>query len=278
MENDMQIIFTVPQSHVVVITRFGKYAKTKKQGLRSRIPLFEKIHRVKDWGNTANKEGIFIELTEQNMNTKPKQCHSKDNVPVTIDASIYWRIIDVKKALFEVDNLPTAIVDTCLNALRSEIGKLTLDQILSSRQELSEKVASSLIETSGKWGVQISRVEIQELETSDETAEAMRLEMAAERRKRAEILQAEGLAAAKIKTAEAEAYAIKIRADAEAEYLRKLSGTLSRDLVGNILMMEKVLESYKAISANPANKVFLPSNIRTLISDQILGSTTSSEV
>ncbi|MGD1833025.1 MAG: SPFH domain-containing protein, partial [Sphaerochaetaceae bacterium] len=169
----MQIIFTVPQSHVVVITRFGKYAKTKKQGLRSRIPLFEKIHRVKDWGNTANKEGIFIELTEQNMNTKPKQCHSKDNVPVTIDASIYWRIIDVKKALFEVDNLPTAIVDTCLNALRSEIGKLTLDQILSSRQELSEKVASSLIETSGKWGVQISRVEIQELETSDETAEAM---------------------------------------------------------------------------------------------------------
>ncbi len=278
MENDMQIIFTVPQSHVVVITRFGKYAKTKKQGLRSRIPLFEKIHRVKDWGNTANKEGIFIELTEQNMNTKPKQCHSKDNVPVTIDASIYWRIIDVKKALFEVDNLPTAIVDTCLNALRSEIGKLTLDQILSSRQELSEKVASSLIETSGKWGVQISRVEIQELETSDETAEAMRLEMAAERKKRAEILQAEGFAAAKIKTAEAEAYAIKIRADAEAEYLKKLSGTLSRDLVGNILMMEKVLESYKTISANPANKVFLPSNIRTLISDQILGSTTSSEV
>ena len=68
----------------------------------------------------------------ENLDTKPKQCHSKDNVSVTVDASIYWRIIDVKKALFEVDILPKAIVDTCLNALRSEIGKLSLDQILSS--------------------------------------------------------------------------------------------------------------------------------------------------
>ncbi len=199
----------------------------------------------------------------------PKQCHSKDNVAVTIDASIYWRIIDVKKALFEVDVLPTAVIDTCLNALRSQVGKMTLDQILSSRQELSDKVATDLIETTGKWGIQISRVEIQELETSDATAEAMMLEMAAERRKRSEILQAEGIAAAKIKTAEAEAYAIKIKAEAEAEYLEKLSESIGRDQVGTILMVEKILEGYKAISSNPAHKVFLPSNIKTLISDQI---------
>ena len=267
----MQIFFTVPQSHAVVITRFGKYAKTKNQGLHSRIPFLEKFYTVNNWGDIANKEGLFIELTEQNLNTKPKQCHSKDNVPVTVDASIYWRITDVKKALFEVDILPDALIDTCLNALRAEIGKLSLDQILSSRQELSEKVASNLIETSSKWGVQISRVEIQELETSDETAEAMRLEMAAERKKRADILIAEGEAASKIKTAEAEAYSIKIRGEAEAEYLNKLSATLSKEQVGQILMLEKVLEGYKTISSNPAHKVFLPNNIQTLISDQILG-------
>ncbi|MBN2861432.1 MAG: SPFH/Band 7/PHB domain protein [Sphaerochaetaceae bacterium] len=265
----MQIIYTIPQSHAVVLTRFGKYVKTQTQGLHSRVPFFEKIYSVSDWGDTANKKGRFIELTEQNNNTMPKQCHSKDNVAVTIDASIYWRIIDVKKALFEVDVLPTAVIDTCLNALRSQVGKMTLDQILSSRQELSEKVATDLIETTGKWGIQISRVEIQELETSDETAEAMMLEMAAERRKRSEILQAEGIAAAKIKTAEAEAYAIKIKAEAEAEYLEKLSQSIGRDQVGTILMVEKILEGYKAISSNPAHKVFLPSNIKTLISDQI---------
>jgi len=267
----MQIFFTVPQSHVVVLTRFGKYAKTKKQGLQARIPFFEKIYRVSDWGDIANKEKIFIELTEQNLDTKPKQCHSKDNVPVTVDASIYWRIIDVKKALFEVDVLPKALIDTCLNALRAEIGKLSLDQILSSRQELSDKVAANLIDTSSRWGVQVSRVEIQELGTSDETAEAMRLEMAAERKKRADILLAEGIATAKMKTADAESYSIKIRAEAEAEYLTKLSAILSKEHVGQILMIEKILEGYKAISSNPANKVFLPSNIQTLISDQIMG-------
>lgn len=274
----MQIFFTVPQSHAVVITRFGKYAKTKKQGLRARIPFIEKIYHVSDWRDVANKKGFLIELTEQNLDTRPKQCHSKDNVPVTVDASIYWRIIDVKKALFEVDILPKAIVDTCLNALRSEIGKLSLDQILSSRQELSEKVAANLIETSSRWGVQISRVEIQELETSDETAEAMRLEMAAERKKRANILEAEGIATAKMKTADAEAYSIKIRAEAEAEYLNKLSATLSKEHVGQILMMEKILEGYKTISSNPANKVFLPSNLQTLISDQIMGTSNSADV
>jgi len=274
----MQIIYTVPQSHVVVITRFGKYAKTKKQGLRSRIPFFEKFYYVSNWGDVANKKGLFIEMTEQYLNTKPKQCHSKDNVPVTIDASIYWKIIDEKKALFEVDVLPTALIDTCLNALRSHIGKLTLDQILSSRQELSDKVASDLIETASKWGVQISRVEIQELETSDETAEAMRLEMAAERKKRAEILAAEGYAAAKIKTAEAEAYAIKLKATAEAEYLEKLSATINKEHVGQVLMIEKILEGYKAISSNPAHKVFLPSNIHTLISDQITGMETKTVI
>lgn len=265
----MQIFFQVPQSHVAVLTRFGKFSRVLHQGLRARIPLLEKVYSV-NWGNVANKNGVYIELTEQVSDTSPKECHTRDNVPVTIDASVYWRIIDVAKALFEVDMLPMALLDSCLNALRAEIGKLSLDQVLSSRRELSERVAANLMEVSAKWGVAVGRVEIQELTTSDETAEAMRMEMAAERKRRANVLEAEGLAEAKMKTAEAEAYAIKIKAEAEAEYITKLSATLGPEQIGQLLMVEKVLEGYKEIASSPSSKVFLPSNIKTLISDQIV--------
>ena len=263
----MQIFFQVPQSHVAVLTRFGKFSRILEQGLHARIPLLEKIYKV-DW-DIANKHGWQIELTEQITDTKPKECHTRDNVPVTIDASIYWRITDVVKALFEVDRLPVSLKDSCLNALRAEIGKLSLDQVLSSRKELSEKVAAELMDVSAKWGVVISRVEIQELSTSDETAEAMRLEMAAERKRRASVLEAEGLAAAKKTTAEAEAYAIKVKADAEAEYINKLSATLGAEQISNLLMLEKVLDGYKEIAASPSSKVFLPNNIQALITDQL---------
>lgn len=263
----MQIIFSVPQSHVAVLTRFGKFSRVLEQGLRARMPFFEKVYRV-DW-DIANKKGIYIELTEQIIDTSPKECHTKDNVPVTIDASIYWRITDVVKALFEVDRLPISLKDSCLNALRAEIGKLTLDQVLSSRKELSEKVAASLMDVSSKWGIAISRVEIQELLTSDEVSEAMRLEMAAERKRRANVLEAEGLAAAKRMTAEAEAYAIKMRAEAEAEYIKKLSTSLGAEQVSKLLMLEKVLDGYKEIADSPSSKVFLPNNVQTLISDHI---------
>lgn len=156
----MQVFFQVPQSHVVALTRFGKFSRVLPQGLHARIPYLEEVYYV-NWGNVANKEGCYIELTEQISDTSPKECHTKDNVPVTIDASIYWKITDVKKALFEVDVLPRSLIDSCLNALRAEIGKLSLDQVLSSRRELSEKVAANMLDISVKWGVAISRVEIQ---------------------------------------------------------------------------------------------------------------------
>jgi regulator of protease activity HflC (stomatin/prohibitin superfamily) len=271
----MTIIFTVPQGHVAIITRFGKYVSTKKQGLRSRLPFFERIHKITDWNlegkDIAHKDGWKIELSEQNLDTRPREAHSKDNVPITVDATIYWRIIEPHKAVFEVDNLPLALRDTCLNALRGELGKLTLDQILTTRQSLSEKITVSLKDISSKWGVQVNRVEIQELKTSDEIAKAMRLEMSAERKKRADILEAEGEAQAKIKKAEAEATAIKLKAEAEAHYITKLSAVLGKEVVGKILLSEKILEAYKAISSSASSKVFLPSNINTIINDQMQG-------
>ena len=140
-----------------------------------------------------------------------------------------------------------------------------------------------------KWGVEISRVEIQELQTSKDTADAMGMEMEAERRKRASVLDAEGSAEAKRKeadatayklqkeaeanafamqkAAEAEAYALRTRAEAEAEYIRALTEQLGKEEVSKVMMLDKVLAAYRAISSESSNKVFLPANIKTLISD-----------
>ena len=80
----MTIIFTVPQGHVAIITRFGKYVSTKKQGLRSRLPFFERIHKITDWNlegkDIAHKDGWKIELSEQNLDTRPREAHSKGNL------------------------------------------------------------------------------------------------------------------------------------------------------------------------------------------------------
>ena len=282
-----QIVFSVPQGHVIVLTRFGKLARVLNPGLHTRIIFLEKVYKV-NWkvmtksGSVeavANKnDGLLIEVTEQMLDTMPKTCHTSDNVPIEVDASIYWSITDVGRALFAVDNLPQALIDTCLNALRSEIGKITLDEVLSSRKELSQRVAAGLLDVSTKWGVQISRVEIQELEVRNSMANAMQMQAAAEREKRAIVLKAEGIAEAEQKKADAMAYAerqkadadaygIRARAEAEADYVKMLTESLGIEDVGKLMMLDKVLSAYRSISNDPSNKVFLPGNIQTLITD-----------
>lgn len=148
----MSLIYTIPQSHCVILERFGKFTRIQSQGLRFRIPIVETIRRVDTWGPTANKHGFLIELTEQQTDTPPRQCHTNDNVPVTANASVYWRITDSRRALYEVDVLPQAVADIALNALRSNIGTLELDAVLSERARLNERIAAQLSETAKKWG------------------------------------------------------------------------------------------------------------------------------
>ena len=154
----MQLIYTVPQSHCVVIERFGKFSRIQRAGIRFRVPLLEKIRLLETWSETANKEGWIMELTEQQTDTPSRQCHTRDNVPITANASVYWRITDPRRALYEVDVLPQAVADIALNALRSNIGALDLDTVLSERQELNQRIAAQLSETAKKWGVLFTRV------------------------------------------------------------------------------------------------------------------------
>ena len=83
----ISVLFTVPQSHCVAIERFGKFSRVAKQGLRFRIPFIESVKLLEGWGSIANKQGYYIELTEQQLDTPPRQCHTQDNVPIQANAS-----------------------------------------------------------------------------------------------------------------------------------------------------------------------------------------------
>lgn len=269
----MALIYTIPQNHVVLIKRFGKHSRVQRDGLRFKLPIIESVKKVYEWEGIANKRGYFIELSEQQTDTPPRQCQTLDNVTIDANASIYWRITDPVKAVYDIDILPKSIADVALNALRANIGKIKLDQVLSERQNLNVKIAAQLAETASKWGVTFTRVEIQEINYSSETAEAMMQEMTAERKKRALIAEAEGEAKAEVTRANAEASATIIRAQAQADaikliaeaesiYISKLKENSSAEVAGQIIMSQKFIDGMKTISSNPSDKVFLPNSFQ----------------
>ncbi|MCT4589446.1 MAG: SPFH/Band 7/PHB domain protein [Carboxylicivirga sp.] len=246
----MAIIYTVPQNHVVLIKRFGKHSRVQGEGLRFKLPFIESFKTVYEWSGHANKSGRFIELSEQQTDTPPRQCQTLDNVTIDANASIYWRITNPVKAVYDIDILPKSIADIALNALRANIGKLKLDQLLSERQNLNNRIAAQLAETGAKWGIVFTRVEIQEINYSNETAEAMMQEMTAERKKRALMAEAEGEAQAEMTRANAEANAtiiraqakadaLRILAEAESTYLSKLKENINEEIAGQIIISQK---------------------------------------
>src|SRR6056297_1873415 len=108
----MPLIHTVPQNHCVIIERFGKYSKMQQHGLNFCIPVLDTIRQMSDWNGVATKQGYLIELSEQQTDTKPRQCQTSDNVTVIADAVVYWRITDAVKAVYNVDHLPRSLQDS----------------------------------------------------------------------------------------------------------------------------------------------------------------------
>jgi regulator of protease activity HflC (stomatin/prohibitin superfamily) len=206
-----------------------------------------------------------------------RECQTQDNVDIQANATVFWQITDPARAVYATDDLPAFVQTVGLNALRAEIGKLELDQVFSERHALNQRIAQELSETAQKWGIAFNRVEIQELKMRDETAAAMRQQMEAERRRRAMIADSEGKAEAEVKVAAAERDAMILRAegrakalaalaDAEADYLSRLAQQTSPECAAQILMAQKYLEGFDAISKNPADKVYLPTTFQGVMS------------
>lgn len=300
----MGLIYTVPQSHCVIIERLGKFSRIQHAGLRFRLPFIESQKDVqKDcgWGNVACKQHgtySFIELADQRLDTAPRKSHTKDNVEVNVDSAVFWRITDPRAAVYAVDRLIESLEDLALNTMRGHIGTMTLDEILSNRQQLNEHVAKDVAATAQKWGITIQRVEIKEFSVDESTKNAMRAEMEAERVRRATLLAAEGESQALLMKAEAEKKALVakadgeksaailraegesraqiLRAEADAQYLAAVAKSVnaSSEDVLKLLVAQKYVEGFNAISQNPADKVFLPSSAEGL--NLFLGETKAS--
>ena len=271
----------IPQGHCVIVTRFGKPVGVRKSGLNFFIPLIDDVVDVTklwddEWKNETNKDGIYIELSEQRTDTSEKPCHTKDNVEVFVDCMIRWRITDPIKAIFEVDHLHPTLIDTVLSEVRAAIGNRTLDEVISQRSAISEKVVQNVIKTTSRWGIVVSGLEIQKLEMNEKTKDAMLKQMEAERVSRAIALEAEGKSKAilmqstaekqaTITKAQGQAEALRLQAEAEREYVQKIAEVIGAEAAAKVLLTRQTLEGYATISSNPADKVYLPNNVRAII-------------
>ena len=270
----------VPQNHCAVVEVFGKPSKTLKSGLNIIFPMFGLWHRLKDvsvsWTDRTNKEGIYIELSEQLTNTTARACATKDNVEVGVDCILRWRVTDPLKAIYAVDNLHASMAEKVLAEVRGQVGLRSLDQLLSARAKMSDEIITSISGTLSKWGVTVIGVEIQQLNLDENVKTAMLQQMEAERRARAIALEAEGTRKAietkaeaeknaAITSAEGQRVALSITAQAQKEYLSELSSIVGVEAATKILLNMQTLTGYDTISKNEADKVYLPSNLPAMI-------------
>ena len=194
-------VIVVPQSETRVIERLGRFHSVLNPGLNLIWPFIDKpklvyIRRVESvgYGRSIIRLSLtpVIDLREQVYDFPSQQVITKDNVTTEINALLYFQIVDPKKAVYEIDNLPNAIEKLTQTSLRNVIGELELDETLTSRDTINSRLQAILDEATNKWGVKVNRVELQDITPPESVREAMEKQMQAERNRRAEILNAEG--------------------------------------------------------------------------------------
>jgi regulator of protease activity HflC (stomatin/prohibitin superfamily) len=192
----------VNQGNEALVETLGKYSGKKLQpGLNFLLPILDRV--------------VFQEtIREKVLDVQPQQCITRDNVSITVDAVVYWRIVDMEKAYYKVEKLQLAMQNLVLTQIRSEMGQLELDQTFTARTQINETLLRELDESTEPWGVKVTRVELRDLIPSKAVQESMDLQMSAERRKRASILTSEGEREAAINSARGEAEAQVLDAEA----------------------------------------------------------------
>lgn len=192
----------VNEKNQYLVERLGSYRTTLDPGLNWTMPFFDKI--------------VFKEtIREKVLDIPPQSCITKDNVSITVDAVVYWRIVDMYKAYYKVENLRSAMVNLVLTQIRSEMGKLELDETFTARGEINEILLRELDISTDPWGVKVTRVELRDIVPSKAVQESMELQMAAERRKRAAILTSEGEREAAVNEAQGKAQSRVLDAEAQ---------------------------------------------------------------
>jgi regulator of protease activity HflC (stomatin/prohibitin superfamily) len=194
----------VPQARAGVVERFGRYSRTLEPGLTLVMPFIERIRPL-------------VDLREQVVNFAPQSVITDDNVVVAIETVLYFTITEPRSATYEVANPLQAIEQLTVTTLRNVIGGLTLEDTLTSRENVNNELRTVLDEATGKWGIRINRVEIKSVDPPADIRTAMEQQMRAERNRRAAILTAEGEKQAAILTAEGQKQAAVLQAEGERQ-------------------------------------------------------------
>lgn len=239
------VVVFVPQQEAWVVERMGKFHKILEPGLNLLMPVIDSIRYVQ-----SLKEMAF-EIPQQSAVTS-------DNVTLSIDGVLYLKVFDPYKASYNIENPEFSVTQLAQTSMRSEIGKIQLDSVFRERESLNTIIVSAINNATSPWGISCLRYEIRDIKLPSRVQEAMQLQVEAERKKRAQILESEGARDAEINVAQGQANAIMARAKAKADALTSVSNAIKADAAA-FLIAEQYVKAFSNL-AKANNTLIIPAD------------------
>ena len=225
----------INQGNEALVERLGRYQRKLKPGLNFVVPFLDSIV-------------LQDTVREQLLDVDPQSAITRDNVSLEVDAVVYWKILDLEKTYYAIEDIESAIKELVLTTLRSEIGKMEFEKTFSSRDELNKALLDQLDEATEPWGVKVTRVEVQDIEPPQAVIDSMQLQQAAEIKRRAAISEAQGEKQAAITRAEGTVTSMELLSQA-------LTDAKSRQQIFQFLLAQQYVEANQRLGESNNSKV-----------------------